>query len=160
MSAQCTDHCHPPPPAQTRATGAFCGSPCSSTPPCLWWSWAQGWFRLRLLLADAIDFLGDAANYGVSLLVLAMALRVARQGSAFLQGAKHAGLQGVCDWPGGLGRVAGHHARALTMGSVGLLALAANVGVALLLYAWRDGDANMRGVAVHPRNDALSNVWP
>jgi hypothetical protein len=48
--------------------------------------------------------------------------------------------------------------RALTMGSVGLLALAANVGVALLLYAWRDGDANMRGVWLCTRNDALSNV--
>ena len=44
------------------------------------------------------------------------------------------------------------------MGSVGLLALAANVGVALLLYAWRDGDANMRGVWLCTRNDALSNV--
>ena len=62
-----------------------------------------------------------------------------------------------------IGRVAwgawqGITPEALTMGSVGLLALAANVGVALLLYAWRDGDANMRGVWLCTRNDALSNV--
>ena len=38
------------------------------------------------LLADAIDFLGDAANYGVSLLVLAMALQW-RARAALLKGA-------------------------------------------------------------------------
>ena len=62
-----------------------------------------------------------------------------------------------------IGRVAwgawqGITPEALTMGSVGLLALAANVGVALLLYAWRDGDANMRGVWLCTRNDALGNL--
>ncbi len=41
---------------------------------------------------------------------------------------------------------------------MGLLALAANVGVAPLLYAWREGDANMRGVWLCTRNDALGNV--
>ena len=46
----------------------------------------------------------------------------------------------------------------ITMGSVGLLALAANLGVAALLYAWREGDANMRGVWLCTRNDALGNL--
>jgi len=32
------------------------------------------------------------------------------------------------------------------------------LGVAVLLYAWREGDANMRGVWLCTRNDALSNV--
>ena len=44
------------------------------------------------------------------------------------------------------------------MGVVGLLALAANVGVAVALYAWRDGDANMRSVWLCSRNDALGNL--
>ena len=44
------------------------------------------------------------------------------------------------------------------MGVVGLLALAANVGVALMLYAFRDGDANMRSVWLCTRNDAIGNV--
>lgn len=109
------------------------------------------------LLADAIDFLGDAANYGVSLLVLAMALQW-RARAALLKGASMLAF-GVFV----IGRVAwgawqGITPEALTMGSVGLLALAANVGVALLLHAWRDGDANMRGVWLCTRNDALSNV--
>lgn len=46
----------------------------------------------------------------------------------------------------------------ITMGSVGLLALAANLGVAALLYAYRGGDANMRGVWLCTRNDALGNM--
>jgi Co/Zn/Cd efflux system component len=44
------------------------------------------------------------------------------------------------------------------MGAVGVLALAANLGVAALLYAFREGDANMRGVWLCTRNDAIGNV--
>jgi Co/Zn/Cd efflux system component len=44
------------------------------------------------------------------------------------------------------------------MGAVGALALAANVGVALLLYRYRTGDANMRSVWICSRNDAIGNV--
>ena len=44
------------------------------------------------------------------------------------------------------------------MGAIGMLALAANVTVALMLYAWRDGDANMRSVWLCSRNDALGNL--
>ena len=47
---------------------------------------------------------------------------------------------------------------ASVMGWIGLLALIANVGVAALLYAYRDGDANMRSVWLCTRNDALGNV--
>ena len=54
--------------------------------------------------------------------------------------------------------MAGHHARGAHHGLGRPAGLAANVGVALLLYAWRDGDANMRGVWLCTRNDALSNV--
>jgi Co/Zn/Cd efflux system component len=44
------------------------------------------------------------------------------------------------------------------MGAIGLLALAANVGVAALLYTYRTGDANMRSVWLCSRNDAIGNV--
>ena len=44
------------------------------------------------------------------------------------------------------------------MGAVGLLALVANVSVALLLYRFRAGDANMRSVWLCTRNDALGNL--
>ncbi len=44
------------------------------------------------------------------------------------------------------------------MGVVGAMALIANVGVAVLLYAYRDGDANMRSVWLCTRNDAIGNL--
>jgi Co/Zn/Cd efflux system component len=44
------------------------------------------------------------------------------------------------------------------MGVVALAALAANFGVALLLYRYRGGDANMRSVWICSRNDAVGNV--
>ena len=109
------------------------------------------------LLADAIDFLGDAANYALSLWVLAMALQW-RARAALFKGASMLAF-GVFV----IGRVAwgawqGMPPEPFTMGSVGLLALAANLGVAVLLYAWREGDANMRGVWLCTRNDALGNL--
>ena len=45
-----------------------------------------------------------------------------------------------------------------TMGAIALVALLANVSVALMLYAFRDGDANMRSVWLCSRNDAIVNV--
>ncbi len=109
------------------------------------------------LLADAIDFLGDAANYALSLWVLAMALTW-RARAALIKGASMLAF-GVFV----VGRVAwgawqGTAPEAVTMGSIGLLALAANLGVAVLLYTYRDGDANMRSVWLCTRNDALGNV--
>jgi Co/Zn/Cd efflux system component len=41
---------------------------------------------------------------------------------------------------------------------IGALALAANVAVALMLYRYRTGDANMRSVWICSRNDAIGNV--
>lgn len=109
------------------------------------------------LLADAIDFLGDAANYALSLWVLGMALTW-RARAALVKGVSMLAF-GVFV----VGRVAwgawhGVAPEPLTMGTIGLLALAANLGVAVLLYAYREGDANMRGVWLCTRNDALGNV--
>jgi Co/Zn/Cd efflux system component len=44
------------------------------------------------------------------------------------------------------------------MGAIGVLALAANLGVALLLYRHRNGDANRQSVWICSRNDAIGNV--
>lgn len=44
------------------------------------------------------------------------------------------------------------------MGGVGLLALVANGAVALMLYRFRAGDANMRSVWICSRNDAIGNL--
>ena len=47
---------------------------------------------------------------------------------------------------------------AATMGSIGFLALVANVTVAMMLYRYRTGDANMRSVWLCSRNDAFGNI--
>ena len=109
------------------------------------------------LLADAVDFFGDAANYGVSLLVLGMALQW-RARAALLKGLSM-GVFGVFV----LGRAiwsasSGAMPEPVTMGTIGSLALVANVVVALMLYAWREGDANMRSVWLCSRNDAIGNL--
>ena len=44
------------------------------------------------------------------------------------------------------------------MGAIGVIALIANVSVALMLYAYRDGDANMRSVWLCSRNDSIANI--
>ncbi|MCP4925647.1 MAG: cation transporter [Gammaproteobacteria bacterium] len=44
------------------------------------------------------------------------------------------------------------------MGSVAILAFAANMTSVLLLLRYRDGDANVRSVRLCSRNDAIGNV--
>lgn len=109
------------------------------------------------LLADAIDFFGDAANYGLSLWVLGLSLATRARTAIF----KAACMLGFGVFV--LGRALwalnqGVAPEALTMGAIGTLALVANVGVAWMLYAWREGDANMRSVWLCSRNDAIGNV--
>lgn len=109
------------------------------------------------LLADAIDFAGDALNYGLALWVLGSALTV-RSRLGFAKGAAMAAF-GVFVIGHALWNAKnGASPQPWTMGAIGLLALAANLGVAALLYAWREGDANMRAVWLCTRNDALGNV--
>jgi Co/Zn/Cd efflux system component len=109
------------------------------------------------LQADALDFFGDAANYGVSLFVLNMAL-VWRSRAALVKGISM-GLFGVWVIVAAIMNVtAGGVPEAATMGIVGFLALAANVGVAVMLFRFREGDANMRSVWLCSRNDAIGNA--
>jgi Co/Zn/Cd efflux system component len=109
------------------------------------------------LLADAVDFLGDASNYALSLGALALA-PVWRSRAALVKGAAM-GVYGIIV----LGVTAHHALRGTppdpaTMGVVALLALAVNVGVAVMLYRHRNGDANMRSVWLCSRNDAIGNI--
>lgn len=109
------------------------------------------------LLADALDFLGDAANYGISLFVLGMALQM-RARAALLKGLTM-GLFGL--WV--LGKASydlfnGTTPEAFTMGMVGAMALATNLSVAFLLYRYRTGDSNMQSVWICSRNDAIGNI--
>jgi Co/Zn/Cd efflux system component len=109
------------------------------------------------LLADAVDFAGDAANYGIALVVLGMGL-VWRARAALLKGVSMAAFGLFVIGRTGWVALAGLPPEALTMGAIGLLALLANGLVMLMLYAFRDGDANMRSVWLCSRNDALGNL--
>ena len=109
------------------------------------------------LLADAVDFFGDAANYGLSLAVLSMGLAW-RARAALVKGISM-GVFGVAilakaAWTATSGTVPD----AMTMGAIGIVALTANLTVATMLYRWRNGDANMRSVWLCTRNDVLGNI--
>lgn len=111
----------------------------------------------QALKADALDFLGDALTYGLSLAVIGMSLRV-RATAALLKGVS---LMAMGLWVLGstLYRVLYLGVpEAQIMGVIGFLALAANVISVLLLMAWKDGDANVRSVWLCSRNDAIGNV--
>ncbi|MGE0735606.1 MAG: cation transporter [Alphaproteobacteria bacterium] len=109
------------------------------------------------LQADAVDFFADAANYGVSLFVLGMSLR-ARALAAFVKGLAMGAFGLFVAGNAVLHAMAGRLPDATPMGVIGALALAANVGMAVLLFRHRDGDANRQSVWLCTRNDAIGNV--
>jgi Co/Zn/Cd efflux system component len=117
-------------------------------------SWAAGSVAL---LADAVDFAGDAANYGLSLFVLALA-PLWRSRAALIKGASMGAyglfVLSVTAWH----VVKGVVPEPATMGLIGFVALIANMSVAMMLYVYREGDANMRSVWLCSRNDAIGNV--
>ena len=111
----------------------------------------------RALQADALDFLGDAANYAISLLVAGMALAW-RARAALAKGLTLVGLGGWVMITAILAALGGAAPEPELMGVIGALALAANTGVAIMLYRFRTGDANMRSVWICSRNDAVGNI--
>jgi Co/Zn/Cd efflux system component len=109
------------------------------------------------LQADALDFLGDAGNYAISLFVVGMALRyraMAALAKAATMGIFGVWVVGVTVWHA----VHGTLPQAFTMGAVGFAALAANVASFVLLWAYRGGDANMHSAWICTRNDVLGNL--
>ncbi|MCP5366640.1 MAG: cation transporter [Hyphomicrobiales bacterium] len=118
---------------------------------------AGHWGRSVSLQADALDFLADAATYAITLLALAHGARW-RARAALLKGAA---MGAFSLWVIGstvAGLILGNLPHAGVMGGVGLLALAANVTSAALLFRFRGGDANMESVWLCSRNDAIANI--
>lgn len=109
------------------------------------------------LLADAADFLGDAGNYGLALVVLPLGL-IWRARTAFLKGLTMGMFGLFVLGKAVLSMASDTPPEPFTMGAVALLALMANFGVAFMLYAFRAGDANMRSVWLCSRNDAIGNL--
>jgi Co/Zn/Cd efflux system component len=154
------------------------GAQCCSTPPAprdprylriLWIALAAnaGMFLVELaasihsgstaLAADAVDFLGDAGNYGLSLAAIAAGgawtTRVAL-GKGIAMMSYGAGVLAFAAWRA----LAGLPPEPLTMGAVASAALGVNLGVAALLFRFREGDANMGSLWLCSRNDALGNL--
>jgi len=108
------------------------------------------------LQADSLDFLGDTANYGISLFVAGMALR--RRAMAALGKGLTMGLFGMWVLASSVWKVfGGTPPESVTMGVVGFTALAANALCLALLSSHRSGDSNMRSVWLCSRNDLIGN---
>lgn len=109
------------------------------------------------LLADAVDFAGDAMNYALSLGALSL-VPAWRPRVALLKGLSMGGygvaVLAITAWHAGSGTLPD----ASTMGVIAVLALVVNVVVAAMLYRYRAGDADMRSVWLCSRNDAIGNV--
>lgn len=109
------------------------------------------------LWADSLDFMSDTINYAVSLFVLNKSLKIRAKASLVkglamvLLGVMTLLNAGFLWWQGGVPEYR-------AMGLVGVLALAVNVGCALLLYRHRRGDSNRQSVWLCSRNDAIGNV--
>jgi Co/Zn/Cd efflux system component len=118
---------------------------------------ASVWSGSSALAADAGDFLGDSANYALSLGALAM-------GGAWIS--RVALLKGTAMSAYGIAVLAYASWRAwlgvppepMTMSVVAFIALLVNCGIAGLLYRFRDGDANMQSVWLCTRNDVIANL--
>ncbi len=111
----------------------------------------------QALQADALDFLGDALTYGLSLAVIGSSLAVRTNAALF----KGISLLAVGTWVFGSTVYRVFYAdipSAQIMGWVGFLALIANLASVLLLVSYKDGDANVRSVWLCSRNDAIGNV--
>jgi Co/Zn/Cd efflux system component len=111
----------------------------------------------QALQADALDFLGDALTYGITLAVIGASVTVRARAALF----KGITLSLMGFWV--FGATAYHvlvlgMPRAELMGAIGFLALAANVTSVLLLAKYKDGDANVRSVWLCSRNDAIGNI--
>lgn len=109
------------------------------------------------LLADSLDFFADATNYAISLYALALGA-LARSRAALFKGLTM-GAIGLWVLGAAAHKIAvGGVPDAMIMGPVAILALAANVFVAALVYKHRQGDANRESVWLCSRNDAIGNI--
>ena len=111
----------------------------------------------RALRADALDFLGDAATYGLTLWALGQSLtwrfRAARiKGFSLLL----LGLLVLADSLVSL--VTGAAPQGVMMSGIGALALVANLISLMLLVRYRQGDANIRSAWLCTRNDVFANL--
>lgn len=107
--------------------------------------------------ANALDFLADAATYGISLAVIGRSVAV-RSGAAMIKGASLAALAlfilGYAIWRATTGAAP----EGFIITGLGALGFFANALAALLLVRHREGDANVRSVWLCTRNDLIQSL--
>ena len=109
------------------------------------------------LKSGSVSLLADAANYALSLAVLSMGL-LWRARAAWIKGATMGAYGAFVLGKAAWAAAAGSAPEPITMGAIAVLALAVNAGVAVMLFSFREGDANLRSVWLCSRNDAIGNV--
>ena len=115
------------------------------------------WIGSAALLADAVDFIEDAAVLGLAVAAIGWSVR-ARANAGLAQSAAMALV--------GFGAVAqivrrlaeGGAPAAEPLGGVALLALAVNLYCAARLVRFRRGDSSMRAIWLSAKNDAVLNL--
>ena len=118
------------------------------------WSLIAGSAALQ---ADALDFLADTLTYGLTLSVLGKPLSV-RARAALIKGASLGAMALLVLGTAVYRALGAGQPEPFTMGAIAALALSANLTSVLLLYRFRDGDANMASVWQCSRNDAIGNL--
>lgn len=109
------------------------------------------------LLADSLDFFSDAANYGISLYVLSKSVTL-RAKASLIKGYSM-GVFGIFVAISTIYKVFfAVTPKAEIIGTVGFIALTANLFSAFLLYKYRKGDSNRTSVWICSRNDAIANI--
>ena len=110
------------------------------------------------LQADALDFLGDAGNYAISLFVVGMALRY-RALAALLKGATMGAVRSVGARRHRLAYLARHCCPKPSPWARWALPRCSPMRRLFgLLWAYRGGDSNMRSAWICTRNDVLGNL--
>lgn len=119
---------------------------------------ATGWLaNSTSLMADALDMLGDALVYGMSLYVLSKSLQ--QQAKVALVKGGFMLLFGLFVLGDAMYKV--FHPimpDALTMGVIGAVALVANLVCFFLLYTHKEDNLNMSSTWLCSRNDLFANV--
>ena len=111
----------------------------------------------QALKADALDFFADGVTYALSFWAIGRPQRM-RTGAAVLKGVSLLAM-GVWIAATTLYQFFVHGIpEAQVMGLIGFLALGANLLSVYFLFAYKDGDANIRSVWLCSRNDAIGNV--
>ena len=113
--------------------------------------------RSQALKADALDFIGDAATYGLSLWVIGKPA-VWRANAALIKAASLFLMGGFILALALYRAIFAAAPDASVMGGIAILALLANLVSVLILMRWRNGDANVRSVWLCSRNDAVGNI--